>query len=475
MDIFVAPLWNNLPPVFLIKPDNAFFEVFNKKFLTIQRELLGETSSYFYEPLYQVDKKGYNTYLENLGKALSDLLGEFDENAVCYTHVDSISDEFFKKISSKRYIIIDDKESYKTSEFLDGKNFIVSIDGNKYGRTGLYGNVDKVCECPFAKAKEKNPTALGTALSLDTFNENPLYCAVALKAVTASSAFDSESFTEDFAKKRYSIGSFGDLIKKIKNLCYISDECPGSVICARPSTELKHTAPYDTIKRNYDFHELYDITKEILDSDARKNENMRADIQSFVRQILSELAYPVYLKATEFFKEKNISNYEQASNLFLEICEDMDKLLKTRAGTNFYTKIDEARQLGDDKDEKQAIEINYLMLHTVYGPIDRSVLYDTVWREWAGLVKDFYAHRWFMYYKALAAYFDNPKKLKDNSKKQIMDRNEYKGSYQLKRLALFENDFIENYIPRKDGIEDEDTVAVAKEIIEKYSEVIKQF
>ena len=92
-----------------------------------------------------------------------------------------------------------------------------------------------------------------------------------------------------------------------------------------------------------------------------------------------------------------------------------------------------------------------------------------------GMVKDFYAQRWFMYYRALAAYFDNPKKLKDFSKKQPLDRNEYKGSYQQKRHAQFENNFLENYIPRKDGIGEEDTIDVAKEILEKYSEVINNF
>ena len=80
-----------------------------------------------------------------------------------------------------------------------------------------------------------------------------------------------------------------------------------------------------------------------------------------------------------------------------------------------------------------------------------------------------------MYYHALAAYFDKPKKLKDYSKKQPLDRNEYQGSYQAKRLTLFENNFLENYIPRKDGIGEEDTLTVAEELVQKYSEVIYQF
>jgi hypothetical protein len=153
----------------------------------------------------------------------------------------------------------------------------------------------------------------------------------------------------------------------------------------------------------------------------------------------------------------------------------MDRLLKTQESTNLSTVYEKAHELGNNKEEMQAIDINFLMYHTIWGPFDRSVLYDTAWTEIGGMVKDFYAQRWFMYFRALAAYFDNPKKLKDYSKKQPLDRNEYNGSYQHKRLAYFENNFLENYIPRKDGIAEEDTVEVAKEILSKYSEVINQF
>ena len=194
-----------------------------------------------------------------------------------------------------------------------------------------------------------------------------------------------------------------------------------------------------------------------------------------MRQVLSEFAYPVYLKATEFFRRQNASGFEQTSNLFLEICNDMDRLLKTRNETNLYTHVDEARQLGSNKDERQSLEINFLMLHTIWGPLDHSMLYDTAWREWGGLVADFYAQRWYMYFRSLAAYFDKPKKLKDVSKKQPLERNEYQGSYQAKRLTIFENNFLENYIPRRDGIDEEDTLTVVEELMQKYSEVINQF
>lgn len=468
MDIFKAPMWYNFPPIFFIRPKNAFFSVFNKKFLTVQREALGETHSYIFEGVYESDKKGYNSHLADLGKALEEMLNEFDKDAVCYLHTSSINADFFKSCSGDKYIFLDDCKMSKNSDILSDKKYIPEVSGNRYGRTGIYGNVQKLCDNPFANSE------LGGALAFDTFDVNPVYCAAALKAITAADSFERDDFVRDFCTKRYKTDSFSDDIISLIDLCS-SDECTGSIICARPCTNVKHTAPYDTMERSYDFHKLYPIAQRIINSEDKKIDAMRADIQSIVRQFLSDLAYPVYIKATEFFREKNVRNFEQASNLFLEICEDIDRLLRTREETNFCTKYVEAQELGSSQEEKESLQINFLLLHTIWGPFDHSILYDTVWNEWGGLVKDYYEARWHMYYRSLAAYFDNPKKLKDNSKKQPLDRNEYNGSYQAKRLALFENNFLENYIPRKNGIAEEDTVEVAKELLEKYSEVYTQF
>lgn len=468
MDIFKAPAWYNLPPIFYIKSENAFFEIFNGRFLKKQRELLGETKSYFFEPLYDVNQKGYNSYLASMGERLSEVLDDFDPEAVCYTHLSAINKDFFKEISGRKFIFIKDSGD---ASALDGKKYIVSIRGNVYGRTSIYGDINRVCSVPYAK----DGNAVGTALELDTFRENPLYCAAALKAVSADEAFDSDEFTKDFANKRYKTDEYTDDIIAFKNLCYVSNESVGSIICARPTTVINHTAPFDTMERQYDYKKLFEIAKNILESNGRKTDALRSDVQSMLRQALSDFALPVYKTATSFFRSKNVNNFEQASNLFLEICEDLDRLLKTREETSFSTHYEEAHSLGNSKEEKEAIDINYLMLHTVWGPLDHSILYDTAWAEWSGLIKDYYAKRWYMYFRSLAVYFDNPKKLKDNSKKQYFERNEYKGSYQLKRLALFDNDFLADYMPKREGIGEEDVIEVARELVQKYSEVINQF
>lgn len=463
MEIFKAPFWYNLPPVFYIKPENAFFDIFNDKFLKIQKEILGETDYYIFDPLYDVNKRGYNSYLENIGRKCLTVLKEFNPDSKCFVHQNSINSDFFNNVSSDDYIII--TEPNEQSQ--DLKNSIISISGNKYGRTAISGNIIK------ALGSQTDNNSLGFALELDTFSINDIYCAAVLKGLYAENDCSPESFYREYSIKKYKTPNYTDEVRKLSELCYNSDVEYGSIICSRPSTVTLHTAIGDTLLKEYDYHKLYEIAQDFSESEEKKNEAVRTELINITRQFLSDIAYPVYKTATKAFNTQNIELFEQTSNLFLEICEDMDKLLKTKKENNLVYNYELAHCLGKTPEEREKIDINYLLLHTIWGPIDHSQLYDRYWVEWGGMVSDFYAKRWHMYYKALAVYFNKPRKLKDVSKKRPYERNEYKRTYQSKRLALFENEFLSDYMPNKKGMEEADTIETVKDILTKYSEIIK--
>ena len=114
------------------------------------------------------------------------------------------------------------------------------------------------------------------------------------------------------------------------------------------------------------------------------------------------------------------------------------------------------------------------MYHTIYGPVKNTVYYDNYWREWGGMTADFYLKRWHLCFRMMAAYFKTPKKLKYTSKKRINGRNEFSDTLLAKRLEYFEGEFIKDYIPRHTGIGEEDTVAVMRDIIDKFDSILKE-
>ncbi len=475
-NLIKLPGWNSFPPAMTIEPENiGYLRIFNKNFLELQRELLGEVHNYIFDPLTDVDFKGYNSFIEKIGKSFLEILEEVDENGVWFVHAESMIN--FDGEIKNAVVIDEDGSAYSDNDGFNGMSFIVGYKGNLCGRSVICGDMESLAENPYIKVKEKYNNAIGTGLFFDSDLENPIFYSLAAKMVTCDSNEDLQCFLTDYSKCRYGTEKFGDDLVNLQKLCYSKESRlnQASALCARPCTEINHTAPFDTFERPYDNKELLSVLKKSLSSEIKKNDIYRKDFVSVMRQILSNVLRPLYLQATKCFYAQKIDEFEKTSNIFIEICEDIDRLLKTVPENNLYYRMESARQLGETKEIRQNLEMNFLMFHTVYGPMKNSRVFDTYWREWGGMVSDFYARRWYKYFKMLAAYFNKPKKLKDLSKHKVYDRNAFSDTLLSQRLEYFEMEWIKDYIPRPNGAGEEDALKVMNELVEKYESVVNEF
>lgn len=475
-DMIKMPQWNAFPPAMTIAADDfGYLRIYNKAYLELQKELLGEVHNYIFDPLTDVDAKGYSTFIKEIADDFRELLDEVDSEGIWFVRSTSLDD--VKKKIDKAVIIDESGRDYIEHDGFGENDFVVGIRGNLNGRTVICGDMETLSENPFLSAKEKYENAVGTGLFFDSDFDNPLFYTLASKMLTSSEKVDMNAFLEDYSKCRYGTVEFADDLKKLVKLCYAkgSNLNQASALCARPCSKINHTAPFDTFERPYDNKDLFAFVKSSLAGDEKKNDIYRKDMMSVLRQTLSNVLRPLYIQATRCFFNKMIAEYEKTSNVFLEICEDIDRLLRTVPENNLYYHLESARQLGDTKELRQALEINFLMYHTLYGPVKNTLLYDTEWREWGGMVGHFYMNRWYKYFRILAAYFNKPKKLKDISRRQTYDRNAFAETLLSKRIEYFETEWVRDYVPRPTGIGEEDTIAVMNELIEKYEGIINEF
>ncbi len=475
-NLIKRPMWNMFPPAMTIEPtDDIHIDIFQKAYLEKQRELLGEVHNYLFDPLYDVNFKGFNSFIEKTIAMYINLIKAFDEQATWFVHSGAIN-VYPSKIEGM--VIIDENgDDYAKFDGFNGNDFVVGYRGNLNGRTVICGDMKTLSENPYLKAKERYDNAVGCGLFFDTDSCNPLYYSLACKVLSADSAVDLTEFASEYSRCRYGTSQHSEFVGTLQKLCYGEGSTlnQASTICARPCTELYHTAPFDTFERPYDNKELFALVKNALDNDVKKNDAFRADIQDVMRQVLSNVLYPIYQQTVACFRNKAVTPFEKTTNAFVEIMEDTDRLLKTVKATNIFTHIESARQLGDTKEVKQNLEVNFLMYHTIYGPLKNSQIFDTNWREWGGMVKDFYLKRWYIFFRMMASYFDKPKKFKDMSKHRPYDRNEYADTLLTKRFEFAENEWIKDYIPRPSGLGEEDTLEVIAELIEKYEPIINEF
>lgn len=475
-DLIKRPVWNQFPPAMTIEPtDSVHIEVFQKAYLEKQRELLGEVHNYLFDPLVDVNFKGFNSFIEKSISMYINFIKSFDPEATWFVHADSMN-TYPSRVEGM--VVVDESgKDYLKYDGFNGNDFIVGYKGNLNGRTVICGDMKTLSENPYLKIKEDYPNAIGTGLFFDSDGFNPLFYSFACKMLTESGKVEINDFIKEYSLCRYGTLQHCDFLTGLQQLCYNEGSAlnQASAVCARPCTEIYHTAPLDTFERPYDNKELFSLVKSAVDNDAKKNEAFRADIQDVMRQVLSNVLYPIYQQTVACFKNKAVQPFEKTTNAFVEIMEDIDRLLKTVKATNIYTHIESARQLGDTKDIRQNLEVNFLMYHTIYGPLKNSPIFDSNWREWGGMVKDFYLKRWYVFFRMMASYFDKPKKFKDMSRHRPYDRNEYADTLLSKRLEYLENEWIKDYIPRPSNIGEEDTIEVINELIEKYDAIINEF
>ncbi len=91
---------------------------------------------------------------------------------------------------------------------------------------------------------------------------------------------------------------------------------------------------------------------------------------------------------------------ERAGRAALELMEDLDALLATRADLRLERWIAAARAWGRDEAERDLYERNARLQVTTWGGPD---LFDYASKLWSGLVRDFYQLRWAAYFGLLRA------------------------------------------------------------------------
>ena len=132
----------------------------------------------------------------------------------------------------------------------------------------------------------------------------------------------------------------------------------------------------------------------------------RFDLVDLTRQNLSNYAQILQKEWADAFRAKNKALFTEKSKLFLELILDQDSLLRTRQECLTGPWIADARKMGTTESEKNLFERNALALITTWKTTANTSLNDYSFREWAGLMKDYYYKRWKLFIDDLAGQLD---------------------------------------------------------------------
>lgn len=482
-DIFSSSKLQNLPSWCGFEGTSQFdpldenFTKFGRALLEKQKEFFGAYHYYASDPFHENEPPiDGDEYLNSVGKTISKMFTDFDKDSVWVMQGWSLREQIVKAVDKDKLLILDlDGSKSEIHKGFWGYNFICGTLHNFGDRNSLHGSAELLSENQYAIRKEKYPSIVGTGLFMEGFFQNPLYYDLAFHTITQDKAVDLDSWLIDYAQRRY--GSDETCLKNavfaLKDSCY-SAKCTGretsSIIAARPSTTHYHTAPNDHVELRYDNKVLFFALKELLKAKNATTDGYRFDICDILRQVLSNKAKEVYFAIMESFRYGDKVMFEENCSLFESILLSTDRLLATRDELSFDTHIKEAVANACCKVHEDIFRQNEVALLTIWGPYKNNELFDYSWREWAGLIKDFYLPRWQMFFNELRSNFGEDIRHISDTPFNHNERNDYETTEFQKKLRDFEFSFTQIY----SGSErkHEDTIVVAKELTENFCDII---
>ncbi len=471
----MAPSWCNFPITFHLDPTDPVFKKFGTALLEKQKQLFGTHHYYACDPFHE-NKPAVNTkdYLWKVGRAIDTMYKEFDPDSVWVMQSWSLREQIVKSVPVGRLLILDiDGTKYDKNENFWGHNFILGNIHSFGDRNTLHGSLKDLADNKYSQLNIGN--CVGTGLFPEGIFQNPLYYDLAFKMLTESGPIDLETYLDDYAQRRY--GSDEECLKKAVHYLYegpYNENCTGretlSMIVCRPSTEINHAAPNDNREFRYDTKYLLKSVECLLESESAITDGYIFDVCDITRQLLSNHCSTLYDRVMKGFNERDVKLFERSSNAFLKVCEELDELLQTRPELTLHEHLKQAGELAISEQDKENFELNLLTQITIWGPIMNSVNYDYAWKEWGGLIKTYYAKRWQSFFEMLAYQFPKRRKFSTVTRKQINERNEYRGSSFYKNYGEFEKKWLSTANP--EAPTEDDTLVIAKRLVEKYKDEI---
>ena len=472
----MIPSWCNFPVTYQLDPTDPAFRKFGMALLEKQRQLFGAHHYYACDPFHENEPSvKTSNYLWKVGRAIDNMYKDFDKDSVWVMQSWSLREQIVKSVPKERLLILDlDGNKHSQTEEFWGYDFVLGTLHNFGDRNTLHGSIKALSDNAYSALECDN--CVGTGLFMEGIFQNPLYYDLAFQMLTEEKAIDLDEWLKDYAYRRYGSKEkcLVDAVKLLGESCY-SENCTGretgSILCARPATDLRHTAPNDIRELRYDNKTLYKAAEMLLNSENSNKDGFAYDACDLVRQVLSNYIANLYDKAMYGFNYKDVNIFERASNAFLRIAEEIDELLQTRPELTLHQHLKEARELAFTEKDEQNFELNLLMQVTIWGPVANSVNYDYAWKEWGGLIGTYYAKRWQSFFERLAYEFPKRgKRFSTTTRKQHCERNIYRGNQFYKNYAEFERKWLStaNPEPSTDG----NTVEIARKLLEKYRRAI---
>ena len=430
-DIQQLSAWCGFEPTHFLNSSDPLFAKIQQSFMEKEIALFGTDHIYGVDPFNEMDPPSWEPdYLANVARNIYTSLQQSDPAArwlqmtwVFYYKRKSWTPErlraYLTAVPQDKLVLLDyfceKTEVWRTTEGFYGQPFIWCYLGNFGGNTMLVGNINELEKKLNAALKEAGPNMTGIGSTLESFDVSPqIYEYLFDRVWEKDTIYHMSLWVNSWNRMRTGGGEINELLWWQLNDNIYKDWSfygLGTQLVARPSLEghgTYYTKPYYSYDNNTlkyicksfllenSFPYLYssdDISKNAVDKDA-----YRYDLVNLVSQWMGNHFMDIRNDFTVAYKNRDIKEMERQVKIANQLFEDVDMLLNTHPAFMLGPWIEDARAWGTTPEEKDYYERQARTLLTIWGG---PILNDYANRMWGGLVKDYYAKRWNLFFKAV--------------------------------------------------------------------------
>ena len=411
--------WCGFIRPYILNPNTEAFADIAKKYYKHLNEVMGLSDYYSMDPFHE----GANTEGINVGaayKSIADAMLANNKDAKWVIQQWQWYENQYKvlkQVEHGKLIVLDlFSDAHTHFENYENHDAVYCALSNFGGRTGLFGRLSKVMS-EYFKENELHRNVKGIGATCEAIEQVPVLYDALYELPWRSETPDVHQWLKEYTYARYGVQNMyaveaWEKISKSALNCNTSLQGPHeAVLCARPSLLVNSVSTWGGTEIFYDTQDVIDAAFLLLNS-GLSGENYDYDLIEFTRQALTDYGKKLLADIKE-----NTSDITLRSK-FLQLILDIDELLNTNANFMLGSWTQMARGIADEvegttDEDKLWLELeNARTLITTWGKRVNSEdggLRDYSYREWGGMMKDFYHDRWKTFFDC----YDNNKPCPD--------------------------------------------------------------
>jgi len=413
----------------MLDPTDPLFDRVAAVFMREQEKLFGRAGYYAGDPFHEGgNSKGVD--LTDCGRRVFAAMCAADPQAVWVKQCwQTDNARMLAEIPADRVLALDlcaESRPFWTHGAFNGKTWIWCLLHNFGGNNELNADLPRLARAfPEALQNQKKGRLAGLGFVPEGHCNTPVVYELVPEFIWRDQPVNLETWVPEYLQRRYGADSaparaaWAGFQRTIYGVHYASDTPANNIFAARPLRGEKARTWSDT-RIPYDPAELAPAWAALLAAapDCGNSDAYRYDLADVTRQVMGDLSHVVYDRIIKAAEAKDLPAFEKNENLFLQILSDLDGLLGTRREFLLGGWLRDSGQWGTTAAEKRQFEWQARTLLTTWNDQPGSSLNDYANRGWNGLVKDYYAMRWSLYFDAVdkslkaGASFDQPAFLK---------------------------------------------------------------